>query len=78
VIDAPRADHVELPPGAFTAVVLSGIDLRFDQNALRLLEAAQSEEMVIVLSGLSTISRNSRKLLRVAEWVSPPSVERSS
>lgn len=60
--------HVELPPGAFTAVVLSGIDVRFDQNSLRLLEAARKAGMVIVVSGLSRISRNSRKLLRVAEF----------
>ena len=68
VIDAPQAEHVELPPGAFTAVVLSGIDPRFDQNALRLLQAAESGQMMIVLSGLSRISRNSRKLLRVVEF----------
>ena len=68
VIDAPRAEHVELPSGAFTAVVLSGIDPRFDQNALQLLQAAESEEVMIALSGLSRISRNSRKLLRVVEF----------
>jgi hypothetical protein len=69
VIDAPQAEHGELPSGAFTAVVLSGVDPRFDQNALRLLRAAQSEEMMIALSGLSRISRNSRKLLRVMEFL---------
>ena len=68
VIDAPQAEHVELPSGALSAVVLSGIDSRFDHNALRLLQAAESEEMVIALSGLSRISRNSRKLLRVMEF----------
>jgi hypothetical protein len=68
VIDAPQAEHIDLPSGALTAVVLSGIDPRFDQNALQLLRAAESEEMVIVLSGLSRISRNSRKLLRVVEF----------
>ncbi len=68
VIDAPNAQHVELPSGALTAVVLSGIDPRFDQNALQLLRAAGSGDMVIALSGLSRISRNSRKLLRVVEF----------
>jgi hypothetical protein len=68
VIDAPQAEHVELPSDAFTAVVLSGIDPRFDQNALRLLQAAESEQIMIALSGLSRISRNSRKLLRVMEF----------
>jgi hypothetical protein len=69
VIDAPRAEHVELPSGAFTAVVLSGIDPRFDHNALQLLQAAENEEMLIALSGLSRISRSSRKLLRVVEFL---------
>jgi hypothetical protein len=68
MIDAPQAEHIDLPSGALTAVVLSGIDPRFDQNALQLLRAAESEEMVIALSGLSRISRNSRKLLRVVEF----------
>ena len=35
VIDAPQAEHVELPSDALTAVVLSGVDLRFDQHALQ-------------------------------------------
>jgi len=69
VVDAPKAEHVELPSDAFTAVVLSGIDPRFDQNALQLLRAADSGELVIALSGLSRISRNSRKLLRVVEFL---------
>jgi hypothetical protein len=68
-IDAPQAEHVELPSDAFTAVVLSGIDPGFDHNALRLLQVAESEEMMIALSSLSRISRNSRKLLRVVEFL---------
>jgi hypothetical protein len=68
VIDAPRAEHVELPSGALPAVVLSGIDPRFDQNALQLLQVAENGQMVIALSGLSRISRNSGKLLRVVEF----------
>jgi hypothetical protein len=68
VIDAPKAEHVELPSDALAAVVFSGIDPRFDQNALQLLRAAEIGEMVIALSGLSRISRNSRKLLRVVEF----------
>ena len=59
MIDAPRAEHVELPSGALPAVVLSGIDPRFDRNALQLLQAAESGQMLIALSGLSRISRNS-------------------
>ena len=69
LIGAPKAEHVELPSDALTAVVLSGIDPRFDHNALQLLQAAQSGDMVIALSGLSRISRNSRKLLRVVEFL---------
>jgi hypothetical protein len=65
----PDPSEVIDAPGAFTAVVLSGIDPRFDQNALQLLQAAENEEMLIALSGLSRISRNSRKLLRVVEFL---------
>lgn len=69
VIDVPQAEHVQLPSGAAVkAAVLSGIDPRFDHSALQLLRAAESGEMVIALSGLSRISRNSRKLLRVVEF----------
>jgi hypothetical protein len=69
VIDVPQAEHVQLPSGAaLKAAVLSGIDPRFDHSALELLRAAESGEMVIALSGLSRISRNSRKLLRVVEF----------
>jgi len=69
VIDAQLADHIESPSDAFTGVIFSGIDPRFDQNALRTLQAAESEELVLGLSSLSRISRNSRKLLRVLEFL---------
>lgn len=34
VVEAPPADHLEISSGAFTGVVFSGIDPRFDQHAL--------------------------------------------
>jgi hypothetical protein len=68
VIDVPQSERVQLPSGAVKAAVLSGIDPRFDHRALELLRSAESGEMVIALSGLSRISRNSRKLLRVVEF----------
>jgi hypothetical protein len=69
VIDAQPADHLEMPSDAFTGVVFSGIDPRFDQTALRWLKAAENEELILGLSSLSRISRNSRKLLRVLEFL---------
>jgi len=52
------------------AVVLSGIDQRFDRRALALLEAVAAGEMqVVVISALSRFSRDSRKLLRMLEFV---------
>jgi len=69
VTDAQPADHLEMPSDAFTGVVFSGIDPRFDQNALRWLKAAENEELILGLSSLSRISRNSRKLLRVLEFL---------
>jgi len=68
VTDAQPADHLEMPSDAFTGVVFSGIDPRFDQNALRWLKAAENEELILGLSSLTRISRNSRKLLRVLEF----------
>jgi hypothetical protein len=69
VVDAEPAGHLDLPSGAFTAVIFSGIDPRFDQNAIGWLRAAEEEELLLGLSGLSRISRNSRKLLRVLEFL---------
>jgi len=43
VTEAQAADHLEMPSDAFTGVVFSGIDPRFDQNAIRWLKAAQDE-----------------------------------
>jgi hypothetical protein len=69
VIEAQAGDHLEMPSDAFTGVVFSGIDPRFDQNAVRWLKAAENEELMLGLSSLSRISRNSRKLLRVLEFL---------
>jgi hypothetical protein len=69
VADAQTAGHLDLPSEAFTAVIFSGIDPRFDQNALGWLRAAENEEVLLGLSSLSRISRNSRKLLRVLEFL---------
>jgi hypothetical protein len=69
VTDAQPADHLEMPSTAFTGVVFSGIDPRFDQNALRWLKAAEDDELILGLSGLSRTSRNSRKLLRTLEFL---------
>ena len=69
MVNAQTADHLELPSDAFTAVIFSGIDPRFDQNAMRWLNAAEDEELLLGLSSLSRISRNSRKLLRAMEFL---------
>ena len=69
VVDAQPADHLELPSDAFTGVVFSGIDPRFDQNAFRWLQVPENEELILGLSSLTRISRNSRKLLRVMEFL---------
>ena len=58
-----------MPSPPFTGVVFSGIDPRFDQNALRWLKAAKEDELILGLSSLSRISRNSRKLLRTLEFL---------
>jgi hypothetical protein len=68
VIEARPADHLKMPSDDFTGVIFSGIDPRFDQNALRWLKEAESEKLILGLSSLSRISRNSRKLLRVLEF----------
>jgi hypothetical protein len=69
VLDAQPAGHLDLPFDAFTAVIFSGIDPRFDQNAMGWLRAAEDEELLLGLSSLGRISRNSRKLLRVLEFL---------
>ena len=68
VTDAQPADHLETPSDAFTGVIFSGIDPRFDQSALEWLKAAENGELLLGLSSLSRISRNSRKLMRVLEF----------
>ena len=70
VTEAQAADHFKTPSDAFTRVVFSGIDPRFDQNAVRWLKAAQNEDgLVLGLSSLGRISRNSHKLFRVLEFL---------
>ena len=69
VTEAPPADHLKLPSDTIKGVIFSGIDPRFDQHAFGWLKAAEDEEMLIMLSSLSRISRNSRKLLRVLEFL---------
>jgi hypothetical protein len=69
MLTAQTADHLDSPSDAFTAVIFSGIDPRFDQNAMRWLNTAEDEELLLGLSGLSRISRNSGKLLRVMEFL---------
>ena len=69
VTEAKTADHLEMPADVFTGVVFSGIDPRFDQAALNWLKTAENEELLLGLSSLSRISRNSRKLLRVLEFL---------
>jgi hypothetical protein len=69
VTEAPSADHLKMPSDAFRGVIFSGIDPRFDQHGFDLLKAAQDGEMLLMLSSLSRISRDSRKLLRVLEFL---------
>jgi hypothetical protein len=69
VTEAPPADHLEMPSDAFKGAVFSGIDPRFDQYAFELLKAAEDGEMLLTLSSLSRISRNSCKLHRVLEFL---------
>jgi hypothetical protein len=68
VAEAQEAEHLEVPD-AFTGVVFSGIDPRFDQDAIRWMKTAQDEGLILGLSSLSRISRNVRKLLRVLEFL---------
>lgn len=58
-----------LPAPGTAAVVLSGIDARFDREMLRCMQdAAEGDGYIVGVSALSRISRNSDKLLRVLEW----------
>jgi len=51
-------------------VVFSGVDLRFDQASYSHLRVAQEDdELILGISSLSRISRNSRKLFRVLEFL---------
>ena len=72
VIYAEPADNVETPSNGdtFTGVVFSGIDPRFDQHGFNVLKlAAGGNGLLLGLSSLSRISRNSRKQLRVLEFL---------
>jgi len=63
-VDAPGAENHE------NAVVLSGIDTRFDRLIVqRMREAAESGDMVWLTASLSRISRNLGKLLRAMEYL---------
>jgi hypothetical protein len=63
-VDAPRAENHE------DAVVLSGIDTRFDQLMVqRMQEAAENGDTVWLTASLSRISRNLGKLLRAMEYL---------
>lgn len=71
VIDAEPA-AVEMPSNddSFTGFVFSGIDPRFDQHGFNLLKiAAEGDGLLLGLSSLSRISRNSRKQLRVLDFL---------
>jgi hypothetical protein len=72
VIDAEPADNVEMPSSGdgFTGFVFSGIDPRFDQHGFRMLKtAAEDKGLLVGLSSLSRIARNSHKQLRVLEFL---------
>lgn len=72
VIDAEPADNVEMPSNGsgFTGVIFSGIDPRFDQHGFNVLKMATEDKgLLLGLSSLSRISRNSRKQLRVLEFL---------
>ena len=63
-VDAPEAGDRE------NAVVLSGIDTRFDQLFVqRMREAAEDGETVWLTASLSRISRNLGKLMRAMEYL---------
>ena len=72
VIDAQPADDVEMASNddALTGVIFSGIEPRFDQHGFNVLKiAAEGNGLLLGLSSLSRISRNSRKQLRVLEFL---------
>jgi hypothetical protein len=68
VTDAPPATHLETYSDGFTGIIFSGVDPRFDRQAFDWFKAAQEDELLLGLSSLSRISRNSSKLLRVLEF----------
>ena len=68
VTEVPGAD-IKSPNDATVGVIFSGIDPRFDQMAMHYLRTAQKGDLVLGLSSLSRISRNSRKLLRVLDFL---------
>ncbi len=67
IVEARAVASVEAPAGS-SAVVLNGIDPRFDSEAVRLLRAAsEGEGMLVAVSTLSRFSRNQEKLMRTLE-----------
>ena len=68
VVEAPSADLLS-PTGELIGVLFSGLDQRFDQTAFGYLKSAQDGDLLLGLSSLSRISRNSRKLLRALDFL---------
>jgi hypothetical protein len=70
VTEAETDESRESPLPGHATVVFSGIDPRFDQEAIGTLRmAAQGDGLILATSSLSRLSRNSRKLLRVLEFL---------
>ena len=70
ITEAPSADHLQPAPRALEVVVFSGIHPQFDQTAMTTLKSAQEGNgLLLGLSSLSRISRDSRKLLRVLDFL---------
>lgn len=71
VVEAEPVQSIDLPADAAhaSAVLLSGIDARFDRDALEMLRAIADGSLdIVVISALSRLSRNSGKLLRMLEF----------
>ncbi|MEW2314643.1 recombinase family protein [Streptomyces bauhiniae] len=66
-----RAEHSSMKAvGGFKAVVASGVDPRFDQDLIRMMQQVrEGAAEVVPLSALSRLSRNSAKQLRVLEFL---------
>lgn len=70
IVEAQAETGVEIPSDKIQAVIFSAIDPRFDRSIYSLLECAlKNSGMIVGVSALSRISRNSDKLLRVLEFL---------